>query len=158
MQIGDSIYINDRDGYKIDIREAYGPYDSIDTANTKVISFLNTLGISSIPIGFTVGVVSSNVIQEYWYNNGSWQIKGGSSSSGKGYNIFTINGVVQDTNTFLNSTFSTAVVGDHIVDTANGGVYIMYETGKWVKLNGTILTDTTPTISRIVNANVLSYK
>ena len=145
------------DGIKASTEALYGPYASVDEAYQTIT---DTLQGTPIPIGLTVGIATGSSITEYWFNGGTEKanlvpkITGGSG----GYSIFTINGVTSDTNTFLNQTFGTAQVGDHVVDTLNGGVYIMYAQGQWVKLNGTILTDSAPTISRITNAHVLSYK
>lgn len=45
----------------------YGPYDSIDTAYTKIHSQLE----DAIPIGLTVGIIIDNVIKEYWFSGGT---------------------------------------------------------------------------------------
>lgn len=144
------------DGIKASTEALYGPYESVDEAYQTITV---TLQGTPIPIGLTVGIVTGLSITEYWFNGGTDKVNLVPKISGSGsYNIFTINGVTSDTTTFLNETFSIAQVGDHVVDTLNGGVYIMYAQGKWVKLNGTILTDSAPTVSRITNAHVLSYK
>ena len=68
------------------------------------------------------------------------------------------NNITQDTNTNLNSLFPEAVVKDVVVDTVLGGYYVMYQTGKWVKLNGTILTDAAPTVTDIRDVRMMSMK
>lgn len=136
----------------------YGPYDSLDIAKTKVKELCSEISSGGVPTGITVAVKVGSSLIEYWNpaDANIWVQKGG--GSGGGINVYTANGISEDTNTNLNNLFEGAAVGDHVVDTQNGGVYICYMTGKWIKLNGTILTDSVPTVARIVNANVLSYK
>lgn len=141
----------------------YGPYNSIDEAYNALV---NEFDQSSIPVGLTVGIKTGNNIKEYWFNGGTAKSNlvekhpagGGGSSTGGGFNIYTIANLAEDTTTALDNTFQNAVKGDHVIDTVTGGVYIKYGDGQWVKLNGTILTEKAVVISRIVNAHILSYK
>lgn len=134
----------------------YGPYVS-------TVEALSTLAQSIRAIGLTVGIKTSNGIVEYWFKNGvadnNLVVKNtGGGGSGESYNIFTGNNIIEDTNVNLNSLFPQAVVKDVVIDTVLGGYYLMYQTGKWIKLNGTILTDTAPTVTTIRDVRMLSMK
>lgn len=132
----------------------YGPYTSTSAALTALTSTVRAIGL-------TVGIITNSTIVEYWFKSGitdSDLVQKIASTSSSGYNIYTVARITTDTTTNLNTLFPSAIVGDHVIDTTNGGVYIKYATASWVKLNGSILTDTAPTVTRIADANVLSYK
>lgn len=150
------------------LEATYGPYNSIDAAYNAIV---DEFGGDGIPIGLTVGIKNGNNITNYWFNGGTAKSNlvakyptgsSGSNSSGGtssvGPSIMTVDGVLEDTNTNLNTLFPTANIGDHIIDTANEALYLMYEQGHWFKMVGAVLTDTAPVVTRIVNANILSYK
>lgn len=154
------------DGEKIkpSLEATYGPYANIDEAYS---TLSNEFGATGIPIGLTVGIKTGNNIEEYWFNGGTskanlvkkCQSSGVGGGSGDGFSIFKINSTsFEDTTSNLYNMYPQAAVGDHVINTATGAVYIKYGAGEWVKLNGTILGDAAPTIARIVNAHVLSYK
>lgn len=138
----------------------YGPYDSLDEAKNRISTLIGDISSGGVPTGITIAVKSGTKLVEYWNPSdaNTWVQKGSNTSSGGGIAVYTANGITEDTNTYLNSLFADAKVGDHVVDIQTGGVYICYEAGNWIKLIGTILTDSAPTIARVVNANVLSYK
>lgn len=145
-------------GLKPSLEYTYGPYNSIDEAYNNLI---NKFGATNIPIGLTVGIINGTTITEYWFNGGTAKanlVKKQSSGTGGGVTILTIDGITEDTNTNLNSLFPNANVGDHIIDTANGALYLLYQEGMWFKMVGETLTDHAPVVARIVNANILSYK
>lgn len=132
----------------------YGPYATIDEA-------LAAIPEESRAIGLTVGIKSGSTIAEYWFNGGTGDtnlVAKQSGGSGGGYTLYVANNIGNDTNTALNSLFASAVPKDMVVDAALGGVYIMYEKGKWVKLNGTILTDAAPLVTEIREVRMLSMK
>lgn len=131
----------------------YGPYASRADA-------LTAISTESRSIGLTVGIKTGNTIAEYWFNGGTDDnnFVEKLSAGGGGYNLYIANNITQDTNTNLNSLFPEAIVKDVVVDTVLGGYYIMYQTGKWVKLNGTILTDAAPTVTDIRDVRMMSMK
>lgn len=111
--------------------------------------------------GLTVGILTDNGIEEYWFKNGitnAHLVPKNQGGSGGGHNLFVTNNVTEDTNTNLQALFPTAQVKDVIVDATLGGVYICYQTNKWVKLNGTILTDAAPAVTEIREVRMLSMK
>ena len=130
----------------------YGPYPNLNAAIT-------TITASKRAKGLTVGIMTDNGIEEYWFKNGitnSHLVP--KNQGGSGYNLFITNNVTEDTNTNLQALFPTAQVKDVIVDTTLGGVYICYQANKWVKLNGTILTDSAPATTEIREVRMLSMK
>lgn len=136
---------------------AYGPHQTLEEAKRQASTIFN----GNIPLGLTVAVKSGSTIKEYWNpSSANTFIEKQAASSGGGGNlqVYTIETVVEDTTTWLDTTFSDADVGAHVVETTTGKVYIKYSTGHWVVLNGTILSDAVPTVAKIVNAHVLSYK
>lgn len=149
------------------LEATYGPYNSVqDAYNSIMETFDNKV---EIPLGLTVGIINGNEITEYWFKKGTssaddLEVKnsnsGGNQSTPAGsYTIHRIhNASFEDTTSNLDNQYPQAAVGDHVINTATGAVYIKYGAGEWVKLNGTILGDAAPTIARIVNAHVLSYK
>lgn len=162
MQIGSTLYINDRDGLKVDLREAYGPYDSIDTANTAVLAFLAEIQVSAIPNGFTVAVKDNSDMQEYWWVNTEWVKKGGGAAS------LSINVTTKTfaTSTELNEEFPNSVKGTIVAgyredDSKEAALYVKIqneEGGLWIKTAAVLLDGTAQATTNIINAHVLSYK
>lgn len=135
---------------------AYGPHANLDAAKRTVSEIYG----GNVPLGVTIAVKVGSVLKEYWNpTNVSTFVEKQSSGGGGGgsFEIRTIDGVVEDTTTWLDSTFGSMTVGGHVIDTRTGKVYIKYE-GGWIVIQGTILSDAVPTITRIANAQVLSYK
>lgn len=142
------------DSFLPNANAAYGPYASLDAAKRSVAEIYGR----NIPLGVTIAVKVGSVLKEYWNpTNVSTFVEKQSSGGGGSFEIKTIDGVVEDTTTWLDSTFGSMAVGGHVIDTRTGKVYIKYE-GGWVVIQGTILSDAVPTITRIANAQVLSYK
>lgn len=132
----------------------YGPYSSTTEA-------LMALAPDARAIGLTVGIKTSTGIVEYWFKNGITNdhlVPKNQGGSGGGHNLFVTNNVTEDTNANLQALFPTAQVKDVIVDATLGGVYICYQANKWVKLNGTILTDSAPVVTEIREVRMLSMK
>ena len=150
------------DSFLPNANAAYGPYVSLREAKIAV----NNIYGDNVPLGVTIAIQEPNGLKEYWNfhdsntfapkqnSNGS---SGGSSGGSSSFEIRTIDGVSEDTTTWLDTTFSTMAVGGHVIDTQTGKVYIKYN-GGWVVMQGTILSDAVPTVTRIANAQVLSYK
>lgn len=148
------------------LEATYGPYNSKEDAYNSIKETFNNK--AEIPLGLTVGIIEGNEITEYWFKKGTSSAddlkvknsnsEGNQSTPAGSYTIHRIHDAsFEDSTTNLNATFSAAV-GDHVINTATGAVYIKYGEEEWVKLNGTILTATASPISRIINAHVLSYK
>lgn len=132
----------------------YGPYPDLDTAKTTILPSKRCKGL-------TVGILTDNGIEEYWFKNGITNknlVPKNQGGSGGGHNLFVTNNVTEDTNSNLQALFPTAQVKDIIVDATLGGVYICYQANKWVKLNGTILTDSAPVVTEIREVRMLSMK
>lgn len=72
--------------------------------------------------------------------------------------MFVGNNISEDTNTNLDALFPSAVVKDMVVDATLGNLYLKYQDGKWIKFNGTILTDTAPTVTDIRDVRMMSMK
>lgn len=157
------VAIDTASGLKPSLEYTYGPYTSVDNAYDTILS---KFGASSIPVGLTVGIKEGNTITEYWFNGGTARSnlvekmpKGDDSTIGSGgIKITVTESILEDTNTVLNGIAPNASPGDQVIDTANENLYICYSTGKWFKIVGAILTDAAATVTRIINANVLSYK
>ena len=144
------------DSFLPNANAAYGPHVSLDAAKQTLIGIY----AGNIPLGVTIAVKVGSVLKEYWNPTNVTNFVEKQSSGGGGggsFEIRTIDGVVEDTTTWLDSTFGSMAVGGHVIDTRTGKVYIKYE-GGWVVVQGTILSDAVPTITRIANAQVLSYK
>ena len=134
----------------------YGPWASTAAA------------IAGIPanaraVGLTIGVMSGTKIIEYWFEAGTadsnlvQKQSGGGSSTG-GYTLHIGNNIIEDTNTNLNSLFPSAAVKDMVIDATLGGLYLKYQDGKWAKFNGTILTDSAPTVTEIQSVRMMTMK
>lgn len=144
------------DSFLPNANAAYGPHANLDAAKRTVSEIYG----GNVPLGVTIAVKVGSVLKEYWNpTNVSTFVEKQSSGGGGGgsFEIRTIDGVVEDTTTWLDSTFGSMTVGGHVIDTRTGKVYIKYE-GGWIVIQGTILSDAVPTITRIANAQVLSYK
>lgn len=144
------------DSFLPNANAAYGPYASLDAAKRAVSEIYG----GNVPLGVTIAVKVGSVLKEYWNpTDVSTFVEKQSSGGGGGgsFEIRTIDGVVEDTTTWLDSTFGSMAVGGHVIDTRTGKVYIKYE-GGWIVVQGTILSDAVPTITRIANAQILSYK
>lgn len=129
----------------------YGPYPNLNAAITAIMAFKRAKGL-------TVGIMTDTGIEEYWFKNGITNAHLVPKNQGGGHNLFVTNNVTEDTNTNLQALFPTAQVKDVIVDATLGGVYICYQANKWVKLNGTILTDAAPAVTEIREVRMLSMK
>lgn len=132
----------------------YGPYTSTTAACTAIPSAIRAKGL-------TVGITTIEGVVEYWFKNGitdSDLVVKSASSSSSSSNVIVTNAAVTETTTYLNSTYSTAAVGDRVVDTTTGSSYLKYNSTGWVKIAGTILTDSAPTVATVASASVLSYK
>lgn len=146
------------DSFLPNANAAYGPYQSIDAAKNKVIEIY---GENSVPLGVTVAVISGGTIKEYWNPTSKTNFvpkQQSSSTSATGATVTITESISEDTNVVLNSIAPNAKAGDQVIDTVAENLYICYEDGKWFKTVGAILTDSAPAVTRIVNANVLSYK
>lgn len=144
------------DSFLPNANAAYGPHGSLEVARRAVAEIYQ----GNIPLGVTVAVKVGSALKEYWNpTNVTTFVEKQSSGGGGGgsFEIRTIDGVSEDTTTWLDNTFGSMAVGGHVIDTQTGKVYIKYE-GGWVVIQGTILSDAVPTITRIANAQVLSYK
>lgn len=146
------------DSFLPNANAAYGPYASLREAKIAI----NNIYGDNVPLGVTIAIQEPNGLKEYWnsHDNNTFvpkQTSNGSSGGGSSFEIRTIDGVSEDTTTWLDTTFSSMAVGGHVIDTQTGKVYIKYE-GGWIVMQGTILSDAVPTITRIANAQVLSYK
>ena len=151
LTISKTLLIN---GAAADLNYLYGPYDSVSAATTTVTSGVRAKGL-------TVGINTVDGIVEYWFKNGITDVDlvaKNTSSSGTSSNIIVTSSAVTETTTYLNSTYSTASVGDRVVDTTTGSSYLKYNSTGWVKIAGTILTDSAPTVATVASASVLSYK
>ena len=152
LTISKTLFVN---GAVADLNYLYGPYDSVSAATTAVTSTVRAKGL-------TLGITTTDGIVEYWFKNGITDsdlvVKSTSTSSGTSSNIVVTNTAVTETTTYLNSTYSTAAVGDRVVDTTTGSSYLKYNSTGWVKIAGTILTDSAPTVATVASASVLSYK
>lgn len=132
----------------------YGPYPDLNTAKTSIMASKRCKGL-------TVGILTDNGIEEYWFKNGITNnslVPKNQGGSGSGHNLFVTNNVTEDTNTNLQALFPTAQVKDIIVDATLGGVYLCYQANKWIKLNGTVLTDAAPVVTEIREVRMLSMK
>lgn len=135
----------------------YGPYVSTAAA-------LSAIPKSKRSKGLTVGVNVGSEIVEYWFKSGVEDANlvakntGGGGSSTGGYTLFVGNNISEDTNTNLDALFPSAVVKDMVVDATLGNLYLKYQDGKWIKFNGTILTDTAPTVTDIRDVRMISMK
>ena len=142
------------DSFLPNANAAYGPYENLNTAKRAVSEIYK----GNIPLGVTIAIKVNSVLKEYWNpSNTTTFIEKQSSGGGGSFEIKTIDGVSEDTTTWLDSTFSSLSVGGHVIDTKTGKIYIKYE-GGWVVIQGTILSDAVPTVTRIANAQILSYK
>lgn len=151
LTISKTLFVN---GAVADLNYLYGPYDSVSAATTAVTSTVRAKGL-------TVGITTTEGIVEYWFKNGitdSDLVVKSTSSSSSSSNVIVTNAAVTETTTYLNSTYSTAAVGDRVVDTTTGSSYLKYNSTGWVKIAGTILTDSAPTVATVASASVLSYK
>ena len=98
----------------------YGPYPNLNGAITTIMA-------SKRAKGLTVGIMTDNGIEEYWFKNGitnNHLVPKNQGGSGGGHNLFITNNVTEDTNTNLQALFPTTQVKDVIVDATLGGVYI----------------------------------
>lgn len=133
----------------------YGPYASTTAACTAVPSAIRAAGL-------TVGITTGDGVVEYWFKSGITDsdlvVKSTSSSSSSTGAINVTGTAVTETTTYLEETYPTANVGDIVLDTTTGSEYLKYASANWVKLAGTILTDSAPTVAAIASASVLSYK
>lgn len=135
----------------------YGPYNSTAAA-------LAALPKDKRAKGLTVGINVGSKIVEYWFETGIEdsnlvaKAQGGGGGTGGGYNLFVGNNITEDTNTNLNSLFPSAVAKDMVVDATLGGVYICYQDTKWIKIAGTVLSDTAPTVTDIRDVRMISMK
>ena len=132
----------------------YGPYPDLNTAKTSIMASKRCKGL-------TVGILTDNGIEEYWFKNGITNnslVPKNQGGSGSGHNLFVTNNVTKDTNANLQALFPTAQVKDIIVDATLGGVYLCYQANKWIKLNGTVLTDAAPVVTEIREVRMLSMK
>lgn len=132
----------------------YGPYPDLNTAKTSIMASKRCKGL-------TVGILTDNGIEEYWFKNGITNnslVPKNQGGSGSGHNLFVTNNVTEDINTNLQALFPTAQVKDIIVDATLGGVYLCYQANKWIKLNGTVLTDAAPVVTEIREVRMLSMK
>lgn len=162
MQIGSTLYINDRDGLKVDLREAYGPYDSIDTANTAVLAFLAEIKVSAIPNGFTVAVKDDSGMQEYWWVDTEWVKKGGGAAALS----IDVTTTTFATSTELNIQYPNSVKGSIVAgyredDSKEAALYVKIQdgtSGLWIKTSAVLLDGTAQATTNIINAHVLSYK
>lgn len=154
------VVVDPSTGLKPSLEATYGPYTDIDTAyNTVVEAF----GAETIPIGLTVGIKTGDSITDYWFNGGITKAylvekypSGG--GSGGGYSLFTTPSVAEDSTTYLNTNFPTAVKGDHVIDTTTGHMYIKYSATGWTKIIGTVLAASPAQNASVVAANIMSYK
>lgn len=144
------------------LEATYGPYADIDTAYNTIVEEFEA---ASIPVGLTVGIKVGNTITDYWFNGGTTKAhlvkkypEGGGGSGGSGYTLFTTPSVAEDSTTYLNTNFSTAVKGDHVVDITTGHVYIKYSDTGWTKIIGTVLAASPAQNASVVAANIMSYK
>lgn len=162
MQIGSTLYINDRDGLKVDLREAYGPYDSIDAANTAVLAFLAEIKVSAIPNGFTVAVKNNSGMQEYWWVDTEWVKKGGGAAASS----IDVTTTTFATSTELNAQYPNSVKGSIVAgyredDSKEAALYVKIQddpSGLWIKTAAVLLDGTAQATTNIINAHVLSYK
>ena len=162
MQIGSTLYINDRDGLKVDLREAYGPYNSINAANTAVLAFLAKIQISAIPNGFTVAVKDDSGMQEYWWVNTEWVKKGGGAAALS----IDVTTTTFATSTELNTQYPNSVKGSIVAgyredDSKEAALYVKIQNGSsglWIKTSAVLLDGTAQATTNIINAHVLSYK
>lgn len=142
------------DSFLPNANAGYGPHQTLETAKRAVSEAYG----GNVPLGVTVAVKVGSVIKEYWNPSAAETfIEKQSAGGGGSIQIETIDGVVEDTTTWLDTTFPSMTAGGHVVDTSTGKVYIKYNDG-WVVMVGTILTNAVPTVTRIANAQVLSYK
>lgn len=156
IRLGNANATGPSDSYLPNANAAYGPYANLDAAKQALASIY---GAASIPIGVTVAVNVSGTLKEYWNpTSKDTFVAKQSSTSSSGVTITTVENITEDTNTSINAIVPNANVGDFIIDTTNENIYLCYETGKWFKIVGAILGDAAPVVTRIVNANVLSYK
>ena len=131
----------------------YGPYDSVAAAISAIPSSLRQ-------VGKTVGINTGGTVIEYWFNGGildSNLVQKVTGSSGSSNTISTAN-VTSETTTYFNNNYPNAKVGDVIINPNTGGYYQKYSSTGWIKLAGTILTDTAPTVATVTSAEVISYK
>lgn len=155
------VVVDPSTGLKPSLEATYGPYTSIDAAYNAIVE---EFGAETIPVGLTVGIKIGNSITDYWFNGGTTKAHltekypSGGGSGGGGYTLFTTPSVVEDSTTYLNTNFSTAVKGDHVVDTTTGHVYIKYSTTGWTKIIGTVLAASPVQNASVVAANIMSYK
>lgn len=162
MQIGSTLYINDRDGFKVDLREAYGPYVSIDAANTAVLAFLAEINVSAIPNGFTVAVKDDRGMQEYWWVDTEWVKKGG----GDAVLSIDVTTLTFATSTELNTQYPNSIKGSIVAsyredDSKEAAIYVKIQdgaSGMWIKTVAVLLDGTAQATTNIINAHVLSYK
>lgn len=128
----------------------YGPYDSLSAALTAVES-------PTRAIGKTVGIMVDGSVVEYWFKSGITDSDLVLKTVSSGNTTSTVT-TSTETITWLNSTYPNATVGDHVVNTSTGALYIKYSSTGWIKLAGTILTDSAPTVATVASASILSYK
>ncbi len=151
------VLINPATGLKPSLEYTYGPYDSIDLAYT---SLIETFGQEVIPIGLTVGIKEGITITEYWFNGGTSKEnlmkKNGTSDGGAPFN--TVESVPEDNTTWLNQNFPNAIVGEQVVDTTAGNLYIKYSDTGWIKILGTVLSVESSPVADIVSASIMSLK
>lgn len=144
---------------KPSLEATYGPYVSIDAAYAAIVKAFESGGI---PVGLTVGIQTGSNIVDYWFNGGTAKAnlvkKYPEGGSGGGYTLFTTPSVAEDSTTYLNTNFPTAVKGDHVVDTTSGSVYIKYSDTGWTKLTGAILAASPSPNASIVAASIMSFK
>lgn len=146
-----------QDAYLPSANAGYGPYSSLSTAQQE----LNTIFNNNIPLGITVGIKLGDTITEYWNPSSPNTFVAKMPTSGTGGSsaaIYTVLNIPDDTTTVLNGLYPSAPKGTIVVNSSTGSTYLCYDTGSWIKFNGTILTDTAPVTATITEANILSYK
>lgn len=115
----------------------YGPYATIDAANTAINK-------TARAIGLTVGIITDGTIAEYWYESGiedSNLIRKISNAPSTVITINKINSLSSEDNGTLNGLYPNSIIGDWIINLSNGFSYLKYDTDKWIKFVGVILGD-----------------
>lgn len=151
------------------IEQLYGPYNSLAEAKQAVANTIQEVSSSGVPLGVTIAVKEATGLVEYWNptTSDTWVKKQASStggtppatgSGGGTGSVYEVTAINSDTVTTLNGLFPAAKTGDWVVDTSTGGSYLKFGDGKWIKFNGTILTEVAIPVATVVGAQVLSYK